>query len=326
MKSFAFAAVIGVASAVDAQAMSYLNHIATFRRDIVNEAEFNMRMERFNEVDAFIKEHNASNATYTAGHNQFSDWTFAEYKAILGHRRAPGMRSAPVKMDTSAIANSVNWVEAGGVTPVKDQGQCGSCWAFSATGSLEGAHYVASGELLSFSEQQLVDCAFLAYGDLACNGGLASNAYNYYIDGHNAETEDSYPYFSGTTRSKGDCQYDASSASDVTVQSYTTVTPQSVADMKAALGQQPLAVAIEADKLCFQTYSSGIFDNDNCGTSLDHAVLAVGYGSENGQEYWLVKNSWASTWGDQGYIRMAITGDDAGICGVQLEPEYPTTN
>ena len=95
--------------------------------------------------------------------------------------------------------------------------------------------------------------------------------------------------------------------------------------MKAALNQQPLAVAIEADKLSFQLYSSGIFDNENCGTTLDHAVLAVGYGSENGQEYWIVKNSWNTTWGDNGYIRFAIVAGD-GICGVQMEPEFPTTN
>ena len=326
MKSFAFAAVIGAASAIDSNAFGYLNHIAMFRREIATEQEFNMRMNRFNEVDAFVQKHNASNASYTAGHNQFSDWSFAEYKAIMGYRRAEGSRKAPTTLYTTANASSVNWVEAGAVTPVKDQGSCGSCWAFSSTGSLEGAHYVATGDLLSFSEQQLVDCAFLSYGNLACNGGLQDNAYNYLEDGHNMELESDYTYFSGTTRSKGTCAYDATKAVNVTVTDYTAVTVNNVDQMKAGLTQQPLAIAIEADQMCFQTYSSGVFDNDACGTNLDHAVLAVGYGSENGQEYWLVKNSWNTTWGDEGYIKIAITGNDAGICGVQSDPEFPSTN
>jgi len=124
---------------------------------------------------------------------------------------------------------------------------------------------------------------------------------------------------------KGSCNFTESMASGVTVSAQTQVTPSDVDQMKAAMNQQPLAVAIEADKLCFQTYSSGIFDNPKCGTTLDHAVLAVGYGTENGQEYWVVKNSWNTTWGDQGYIRMAIQAGN-GVCGVQMEPEFPTSN
>merc|ERR1712045_698294 len=142
---------------------------------------------------------------------------------------------------------TVNWVTAGAVTGVKDQGQCGSCWAFSTTGSLEGAHYVATGDLLSFSEQQLVDCAFLSYGNLACNGGLQENAYNYYEAGYKAELESVYPYVSGTTLSRGTCAYDSSSTTSVTVSSYDAVTPDSYTDMKAALNVQPLAVSIEAE-------------------------------------------------------------------------------
>ena len=228
----------------------------------------------------------------------------------------------PVTLDASLNADSVNWVEAGAVTPVKDQGQCGSCWAFSTTGSLEGAHFVATGDLLSFSEQQLVDCAFLAYGNLGCSGGLQDNAYNYYEAGYKAELESVYPAY---TASRSSCRYDESSATSVTVSDYTHVTENNVDQMKAGLNIAPLAIAIEADKFCFQTYSSGVFDNTKCGTNLDHAVLAVGYGTENGQEYWLVKNSWNTTWGDEGYIKIAIV-DGEGICGVQMDPEYPTTN
>merc|ERR1712156_762878 len=149
------------------------NYLAEFNKSYENQEEFAMRVERYVAVDSFIQEHNQTNASYTVGHNQFSDWTAAEYKSILGYKRDElKVSKTPKKFDTSANASSVNWVDAGAVTPVKDQGQCGSCWAFSTTGSLEGAHFVATGELLSFSEQQLVDCAYLSYGNLACNGRL----------------------------------------------------------------------------------------------------------------------------------------------------------
>merc|ERR1711934_533897 len=325
MKSFAFAAVFAAANAMSTTEFEYMQYCAQYNKVTNDVEEFNTRMGYFAFVDAFIKENNAGNETHVAGHNQFSDWSHAEYKSMLGYARGEqDVRNVKI-FDESMNADSLNWVDAGAVTPVKDQGQCGSCWAFSTTGSLEGAHYVATGDLLSFSEQQLVDCSFLSYGNLACNGGLQENAYNYYEAGYKAELESVYPYTSGTTMSKGTCAYDSSSTTAVTVSSYDAVTPDSYTDMKAALNVQPLAVSIEADKLCFQFYSSGVLDNTACGTSLDHAVLAVGYGTENGQDYWLVKNSWNTTWGDQGYIKLAIV-DGAGICGVQMEPLAVTTN
>ena len=322
MKSFAFAAVIGATNALD---FDYLNYMATFNKVVTNVEEFAMRVENFKFAHQWIESHNASGASWSAGHNQFSDYTEAEYKQMLGYV-AP-RTTEEVEYTTFETTNStgVNWVDAGAVTPVKDQGQCGSCWAFSSTGALEGAHFVASGELLSFSEQQLVDCAGLRYGNLGCNGGMQGRAFKY-LESHNIELESVYPYFSGTTKTAGDCAFDKSSTTSVDVSTYTNVTRSNADQMKAALEQQPLAVSIQADTMVFQTYKSGILDSADCGTQLDHAVLAVGWGTESGQDYWLVKNSWASTWGDNGYIKMAITANDAGICGVQTSPLFPVAN
>jgi C1A family cysteine protease len=243
VKSFAFAAIFAATNALSSIEYEYMNYCAQFGKVSNDVDEFNFRMENFAAVDAFINEHNASNATYTAGHNQFSDWSHVEYKNILGYVSDPMVVKKPVVLDTSMNAESVNWVTAGAVTPVKDQGQCGSCWAFSSTGSIEGAHQVATGTLLSFSEQQLVDCAYIKFGNYGCNGGLQTNAYKYYESGKNAELESVYPY----TGTKGSCSYDSASTTSVTVSDYTDVTINNVAQMKAAANLKPLAVAIEAD-------------------------------------------------------------------------------
>ena len=301
----------------------YLSHMAKFNRMITDVEEFHMRVAQFTANHSFIEEHNASGASWTAGHNQFSDWSHAEYKAMLGYVEDDSL-AKEVTVFAETDADSVNWVTGGAVTPVKDQGQCGSCWAFSSTGALEGAHFKASGELLSFSEQQLVDCSGLRYGNLGCNGGMQARAFKY-LESHKAELESVYPYTSGTTKKKSSCAYDSDSKTAVEASTYKNVTANSPSQMKAALAQQPLAVSIEADKKVFQTYKSGIMDSTKCGTKLDHAVLAVGYGTENGQDYWLVKNSWNTTWGDQGYIKLAIV-EGNGICGVQMGPLYPSSN
>jgi cathepsin L len=325
MKSFAFAAVFAAANAMSTVEFEYMQYCAQYNKVTNDVDEFNFRMGNFAVVDAFIKENNAGNETHVAGHNQFSDWSHAEYKSILGYVRGEAdVRNVKI-FDESMNADSLNWVDAGAVTAVKDQGQCGSCWAFSTTGSLEGAHFVASGELLSFSEQQLVDCAGIRYGNMGCNGGLQDSAYKYYEAGYDAMLESNYEYTSGGGDDSTKCLYDASQATNVTVSKYVDVTPSSPSQMMAALNTQPLAVAIEADKMVFQTYHSGVMTSSKCGTTLDHAVLVVGYGNEDGQDYWLVKNSWNTTWGDQGYIKLGRTSTD-GICGVQIDPNQPTTN
>jgi len=299
--------------------MKFMQYIMEWGKSYGTSEEYEFRLGVWMSKEAFIQEHNMTNASYKVAHNQFSDWTDAEYKRLLGYRPEIFVDGIvpTASFPNATVAASIDWRTKGAVTPVKDQGQCGSCWAFSSTGAMEGAHFVKSGELLSFSEQQLVDCDKLSFG---CNGGNQSTAFNYYKS-HFAELESVYSY----TAKNGTCAYDSKSKTAVDVTAYTKVTPDSPDSLKAALNIAPVSVSIEADKMCFQLYSSGVFDNANCGTTLDHAVLAVGYGTENGADYWIVKNSWNTTWGEQGYIRMAIV-DGAGICGIQMGPLYPTAN
>ena len=301
----------------------YINYLAQFNKEVSNADDFNFRHAIFQAVNAYITSHNNTESSYKLGHNQFSDWTHEEYRSLLGLREGLQQENVVV-FNADALPESVNWVEAGAVTGVKNQGSCGSCWSFSTTGAMEGAHYVATGELLSFSEQQLVDCATGIYLNMGCNGGNPLWAYRY-LKSHFAELESEYPYTSGNGDDSTDCLYDSHSKTAVEVQASASVTSEDRDQMKAALAQQPLAVLVEADKMAFQTYRSGVLTSDACGTQLDHAVLAVGYGTEDGQDYWLVKNSWDTTWGDNGYIKLGMN-DTTGTCGVQMGPSFPTAD
>ena len=316
MKSFAVLAFAGVASATQLSS-KFMEFITRHGKSYGTVEEFEYRKALFAITEDAIQAINSNEAhTWVAGHNKFSDWCHEEFTQMHGYVAETHVYSEPT-IFPETNADSVNWVTAGATTPVKDQGQCGSCWAFSSTGALEGSHYLKSGKLVSFAEQQLVDCVKTCFG---CGGGNQALAFRY-LKSNNAYLEANYPYKAVNQN----CAYNASAASSVNVASYTTVTGSNVAQMKAALAQQPLSVSIEADTAVFQTYTSGILNSTACGTTLDHAVLAVGWGSENGQEYWIIKNSWSSSWGENGFIRLAIV-DGLGICGVQTSPLYPTAN
>jgi C1A family cysteine protease len=305
--------------------------VQRFRYKFLDENHYVKIFTTWSSNDKFISEINSMNLTYTLGHNQFSGMDNAEYRNYLslsGPYTNDGSNSYLVVEQIGSLPDSVNWVKKGGVTHVKDQGQCGSCWSFSTTGALEGAHFVKYGKMDSFSEQQLVDCDNYRNGgkDHGCKGGLMDNAFSWIQKNGGLCSELEYPYVSGETKTEGTCQTTCTVNKNSAVKGFTDVAPSSDDAMMSALNKQPVSIAIEADQREFQLYKSGVFTG-TCGTKLDHGVLVVGYGSLSDQDYYLVKNSWSLSWGDNGYIMLGRgkqynNGD--GQCGMLLEGSYPT--
>lgn len=220
---------------------------------------------------------------------------------------------------TNNVPSSWDWRSEGGVTPVKNQGQCGSCWSFSATGAMEGSWFISTGQLVNLSEQQLVDCS-TRYINFGCNGGEMDNAFDYAID-KGMCLENDVPYIGESdscSSSELNCNKVAYFSSCVDVPSKNEVA------LEEAVYMNPVSVAIEADTSVFQFYKGGILNSEKCGTTLDHGVLVVGYGTENNEDYWIVKNSWGSSWGENGYIRISKSSSTStnGVCGIAMQPSF----
>jgi C1A family cysteine protease len=288
------------------------------------EDEETKRHEIFNANLDFIQAENAKGHSYTLGVGPFADLTAEEFKATrLGYKKPES--DAPV-LDTHTwqgedLADSLDWTTKGAVTDIKDQGQCGSCWAFSTTGALESGYQIASGQLVSLSEQQYVDCDGLP--NLGCMGGQMSSALKW-AEKNDICTEESYPY----TAKGGLLSSCKSQGCSVGLKAGTVTGVKSLAgligkctdeDLKSALQGQPVSIAIEADQNIFQHYTGGVITG-NCGTNTDHGVLLVGYGTDGGNAYWKVKNSWGKSWGESGFVRLE---QGKNQCGINSGPNYP---
>jgi len=283
--------------------------------------EFNTRFSIFKSNMDYVRVWNAAGSATVLGLTAFADLTNAEYQKIyLGTRFDATERLKNVVFTgapTTPLADTVNWVDKGAVTGIKNQGQCGSCWSFSTTGSTEGVHFLSSGNLVSLSEQNLMDCS-RSYGNNGCNGGLMDDAFEYIIKIGGIDTEASYPYLTATTYN---CQYNAANRG-ATISSYKDVAAGSESALATAANSHPVSVAIDASHNSFQLYTSGIYYEPACSaSSLDHGVLVVGYGTTGASDYWLVKNSWGTTWGMAGYIQMSRNRDNN--CGIASMASYP---
>jgi len=277
-----------------------------------------------------IEQHNAKSVGWRMDVNKFADLTPYEFQELYvsgGFLDAEHQQRSMVPRfnnfvwkNNASLPSSVDWTTQGAVTPVKNQGQCGSCWAFSTTGGLEGAYFLSNGTLLSLSEQQLVDCAG-STGNQGCNGGLMDDAFTYIHENGGLTTEANYPY----TAQDGVCNAKKEKQVVASLKSYTDVPANSDAALMNAIAQQPVSVAVEADQNSFQFYSGGVM-TAACGTNLDHGVLAVGYGTDAGKDFYKVKNSWGADWGEAGYIRLgrgASYNGGAGQCGILSAASYP---
>ncbi|KAL9244472.1 hypothetical protein vseg_018247 [Gypsophila vaccaria] len=266
----------------------------------------------------FIVYINSQNLSFKLTDKRFADVTNEEFKVkFVGRliRRVSSDSPCVFNNRCNALPSAVDWRKQGAVTPVKYQKLCGSCWAFSAVAAVEGLHKIKTGKLVSLFEQELVDCDH--DGNYGCNGGEMELAFKY-IKKKGIVSEKDYPY----TGTNGKCDKSKLRHHPVHISGYKKVRKNDEKSLQAVVANQPVSVGIEASYE-FQLYGQGIFDGV-CGTELDHGVSVIGYGEHKDDNYWIVKNSWGTDWGEGGYIRMrrGVKTKD-GVCGIAMDASYP---
>ncbi|XP_018577102.1 cathepsin L-like proteinase [Anoplophora glabripennis] len=313
-----FAALILVISAASDRDQ-WLQFKEKYGKDYRDLKEEQRRFSIFKDNLVTIQEHNEKYAkgetSYYMGVTPFADLTPSEFRSTLNYSRPTSNLKLKSLVDLDAVAapSSIDWRDKGVVSEVKNQGSCGGCWAFSATGAMESAYAIKTGKLLSLSEQNLLDCT-TGYGNAGCNGGTVDYSFDYVID-NGIESESDYP-FQGVD---GSCSY-SQSRSALQISSYVCLTYDSESELQSAVGTiGPISVSLDADG--YQFYSGGVYDDSSCTWNVNHGVLVVGYGEESGSQYWLVKNSWGASWGENGYIKMAR--NKSNQCGIALWGVYP---
>ncbi|KAK8842466.1 hypothetical protein M9Y10_026053 [Tritrichomonas musculus] len=306
--SFAFSALIA-----PHEEKSFLSWMRTSNQFYTGD-EYHFRLGIYLSNARRVQEFNSAKNSFKLSLNKFACYTPAEYKTLLGRRQSQVQpRQSIVNKYKGDEPSSIDWREKGAVNEIKDQGQCGSCWAFGTVQACESAYAIAHGKLYSCSEQEILDCCEYCSG---CDGGAEDVTLDYIIrlqDGFLMSEED-YPYKFFQTR----CAYDKSKRINQ-IKGYIHGEKGDEDALKTLISQGVCDIGIDATKFSFQLYSGGIYDEPSCSSrALNHAVGLVGYGSMNDVDYWIVRNSWGKAWGEKGYIRMSRNKNNQ--CGVATDP------